>query len=266
MGFEYFRSEEAEQFSFFRIPKALFTEKKFDGLSTDAKLLYGILLDRISLSKKNGWIDDEGKVYIIYTLSELQQTLRASHTTVTKLLYELDSFHGIGLIERYRQGCNRPSIIYVKNFVSRTRDRPNGVQENGNPECRKLEVRSERNWKSGAQETGSPDCKNLEVNNTNKSKTDNNDTDRSERAATPAMESSPYSGRFGNVKLSPEEYRELGSLYPRGHKKMIDHLSSYMRSTGKTYRDHFATLILWAERDGVSSGERKYECEEGECL
>ena len=115
--FEYFRAEESDQFSFFRIPKALFTEKEFASLSTDAKLLYGILLDRISLSKKNGWIDGDGYVYIIYTIAELQELLRMSHTTVTKLLYELDSVHGIGLIERYRQGNNRPSVIYVKNFV-----------------------------------------------------------------------------------------------------------------------------------------------------
>ena len=115
--FEYFRAEESDQFSFFRIPKALFTEKEFASLSTDAKLLYGILLDRISLSKKNGWIDSDGYVYIIYTIAELQELLRMSHTTVTKLLYELDSVHGIGLIERYRQGNNRPSVIYVKNFV-----------------------------------------------------------------------------------------------------------------------------------------------------
>ena len=61
--FEYFRAEESDQFSFFRIPKALFTEKEFACLSTDAKLLYGILLDRISLSKKNGWIDSDGYVF-----------------------------------------------------------------------------------------------------------------------------------------------------------------------------------------------------------
>ena len=122
--FEYFRAEESDQFSFFRIPKALFTEKEFQSLSTDAKLLYGILLDRISLSKKNGWIDGDGYVYIIYTIAELQELLRMSHTTVTKLLYELDSVHGIGLIERYRQGNNRPSVIYVKNFVKRIRGKP----------------------------------------------------------------------------------------------------------------------------------------------
>ena len=165
--FEYFRAEESDQFSFFRIPKALFTEKEFQGLSTDAKLLYGILLDRISLSKKNGWIDSDGYVYIIYTIAELQDLLRMSHTTVTKLLYELDSVHGIGLIERYRQGNNRPSVIYVKNFVKRVRGKPDryfhsGLQESGSPDSKELEIRIARNWKSGQQKNRSPDCKNLD--------------------------------------------------------------------------------------------------------
>lgn len=154
-------SEQKNLTSFlFRIPKALFTEKEFASLSTDAKLLYGILLDRISLSKKNGWIDGDGYVYIIYTIAELQELLRMSHTTVTKLLYELDSVHGIGLIERYRQGNNRPSVIYVKNFVKRIRGKPvryfaSGTPETGNPDCKEL--------KSGLQETGSPEHKKIEV-------------------------------------------------------------------------------------------------------
>lgn len=165
MDYEYFRVEESEQFSFFRIPKALFTEKEFEGLSTDAKLLYGILLDRINLSKKNGWVDADGYVYIIYTVAELQEVLNMSHTTVTKLLRELDSVHGIGLIERYRQGCNRPSVIYVKNFVKRipgktgsllsfwnARNLLSGTQESGSPECKKLAVRNAKKWKSGVQE------------------------------------------------------------------------------------------------------------------
>ena len=156
--FEYFRAEESDQFSFFRIPKALFTEKEFASLSTDAKLLYGILLDRISLSKKNGWIDSEGYVYIIYTIAELQELLRMSHTTVTKLLYELDSVHGIGLIERYRQGNNRPSVIYVKKFCETDQRKASKI----------LCFWNARNWKSRLQRIGNPDCKKLEVRNAKK--------------------------------------------------------------------------------------------------
>ena len=117
-------------------------------------------------------------VYIIYTIAELQELLRMSHTTVTKLLYELDSVHGIGLIERYRQGNNRPSVIYVKNFVKRIRGKPvryfaSGTPETGNPDCKELEIRIARNWKSGTQKNRSPDCKNLDGSNTKINKTEN---------------------------------------------------------------------------------------------
>ena len=139
--FEYFRAEESDQFSFFRIPKALFTEKEFaEPVHRRKAPCTEFCLDRISLSKKNGWIDSDGYVYIIYTIAELQELLRMSHTTVTKLLYELDSVHGIGLIERYRQGNNRPSVIYVKNFVKRSQRKA-----------------STDTLHSGTPETGSPD-------------------------------------------------------------------------------------------------------------
>ena len=269
--FEYFRAEESDQFSFFRIPKALFTEKEFQGLSTDAKLLYGILLDRISLSKKNGWIDSDGYVYIIYTIAELQDLLRMSHTTVTKLLYELDSVHGIGLIERYRQGNNRPSVIYVKNFVKRIRGKPvryftTGLQDSGSPDSKELEIRMARNWKTGLQKSRSPDCKNLEGSNTKINKTEKNHTDKSERSTLTSEEKFSLYGRFRNVLLSEAELQELMILFPWDYQKRIDHLSVYMESSGKKYQNHFATICLWAEQDGAKTGMDKYEFKEGESL
>lgn len=271
MDYEYFRVEESEQFSFFRIPKALFTEKEFEGLSTDAKLLYGILLDRINLSKKNGWVDADGYVYIIYTVAELQEVLHMSHTTVTKLLRELDSVHGIGLIERYRQGCNRPSVIYVKNFVKRIRAKPavyypSGMQEICCPERKNLAVRNAKNLQSGTQKNGGPECKNFATSNTDINKTDKNDTDRSKKSHASEKESTCLYGRFGNVRLSVEEYRELRKLYPYDCQRMIDQLSAYMKSTGKTYQDHFATLLLWAGREELKTGSGRYDFEEGESL
>ncbi len=89
---------------FYRVPKVLFTEKEFEKLSIGAKVLYGILPDRVGLSKINGWVDEKGHVYIIYTVKELEKTLQISPTTVKKYLYELDVEHGIGLIERHVQG------------------------------------------------------------------------------------------------------------------------------------------------------------------
>ena len=78
MQYDYFYGAQAEQFSFYRIPKALFTDTQFKDLSTDAKVLYGILLDRMSLSVKNRWFDDINRVYIIYTLDEIIDDLRCA--------------------------------------------------------------------------------------------------------------------------------------------------------------------------------------------
>jgi len=118
MQFEYFYGGEAEQFSFFRIPKLLFRDEAFKSISTDAKVLYGLMLDRMSLSLKNNWIDTEGRVYIIYTIADIMEDMNCADQKAGKLLTELDNNKGIGLIERKRQGLGKPNIIYVKNFVS----------------------------------------------------------------------------------------------------------------------------------------------------
>lgn len=116
MQYEYFYGAQAEQFSFYRIPKALFTEPNFRELSTDAKVLYGILLDRMSLSLKNQWLDAQNKVYIIFTVEEIMDALNCANQKATRLMVELEK--QAGLIERKRQGLGRPNLIYVKNFTA----------------------------------------------------------------------------------------------------------------------------------------------------
>ena len=96
----------------------------FKTLSTDAKLLYSLLLDRMGLSLKNNWLDDEGRVYIYYTIDEIQEDLGCGHVKAGKLLAELDTKSGIGLIERIKQGQGKPTKIYVKWFASVHEDSP----------------------------------------------------------------------------------------------------------------------------------------------
>lgn len=122
-GFNYYYSEETGQFPFFRIPKDLIKDQRFKGLSSDAKLLYGLMLDRLALSMKNGWHDDKNRIYIYYTTDNIMEDLCCSKTTCTKILAELDGKKGLGLIERKRQGLGRPDIIYVKNFVTTEQDK-----------------------------------------------------------------------------------------------------------------------------------------------
>ena len=113
MTLDYFYGQAGELFSFFRIPKALFQEQRFQDLSTDAKTLYGILLDRMSLSVKNEWFDKKGRVFIIFTIEDVKRTLRCADNKATRLLRELEEF---GLIERKRRGQGKPCLVYVKNF------------------------------------------------------------------------------------------------------------------------------------------------------
>ena len=133
MTLDYFYGQAGKLFSFYRIPKALFQEQRFQNLSTDAKTLYGILLDRMSLSVKNEWFDKQGRVFIIFTIEDVKRALCCADNKATKLLRELENF---GLIERKRRGLGKPSLVYVKNFSSdlsneRVQNREN--HESGSP-------------------------------------------------------------------------------------------------------------------------------------
>ncbi len=112
---DYFYGGQADLFSFYRLPKALFVDTRFRGISAEAKILYGLLLDRMSLSVKNGWLDSTGRVYIIFTTEEIMTSLYCADNKATKLMKELE---GCGLIERKRRGLGKPNLIYVKNFAS----------------------------------------------------------------------------------------------------------------------------------------------------
>ena len=119
--YDYFYGQQAELFSFYRVPKVLFTDEKFSNISSDAKLLYGIMLDRMNLSAKNGWVDELGRVYIIFTIEEVKGALGCAEKKAVKLLHELEN--RCGLIERKRIGLGKPNYIYVKNFVDNSVER-----------------------------------------------------------------------------------------------------------------------------------------------
>lgn len=136
--FDYFYGQSGEMFSYFRVPKILFRDIKFKDLSTDAKTLYGILLDRMGLSVKNGWLDEQGRVYIIFPVQEVMDALGCADNKATKLFRELEKF---GLIECKRRGLGIPNLIYVKNFADpRFRNREkngSGAADSAQPEAAK---------------------------------------------------------------------------------------------------------------------------------
>ena len=117
MKFKYFYGAEADQFSFYRIPKVLFTDSYFKDLSSDAKILYGLMLDRMSLSIKNQWFDEKNRAYIYFSIEDIMELLNCGLNKAIKSMQELDDETGIGLIEKRRQGFGKVNIIYVKTFM-----------------------------------------------------------------------------------------------------------------------------------------------------
>ena len=117
---DYIYSEQASQYAYYRIPKILFTDDRYRDISTDAKVLYGLLLDRVSLSIKNKWVDDQNRVFIIFSLADVQESLNCGPQKATALFRELEK--KVGLIERKRQGLGKPNLIYVKNFCEAPRE------------------------------------------------------------------------------------------------------------------------------------------------
>ena len=113
----YFYGKEADQYSFYKIPKLLFTDNHFKKVSVEAKVLYGLMLDRMSLSVKNQWLDGEGRAYIYFSLEDIMEALGCSNKKAISIMKELDADAGIGLIEKRRQGQGKPTMIYVKQFV-----------------------------------------------------------------------------------------------------------------------------------------------------
>jgi hypothetical protein len=200
--FDYFHGMEAEQYSFYRIPKMLFTAECFRSLSCEAKVLYGLMLDRMGLSIKNRWIDEEDRVYIVFTVEETAELMNCGTQKAVKLMKELDTDNGIGLIEKKRLGMGKPNVIYVKNFMekenpplpdreenpdenetaarieNRADDNNNsGVVDITNQELLKSQFKNGENHNSGIVKTTIQEFPKSQSNNTEFNKTDFNETD-----------------------------------------------------------------------------------------
>lgn len=168
LAYDYFYGGESEQFSYYRIPRVLITGTQFRQLSTDAKLLYGLLLDRMGLSARNGWYDGQGRVFIYYPLEEIESALNCSHSKAVRLFAELDSEKGIGLIERVKQGQGRPAIIYVKRFTTRevpeVQMEPPTRSEVSKEEVLKFQNDTSRSSKMGSQDVSKSDASYIKYN------------------------------------------------------------------------------------------------------
>ncbi len=175
MKFNYFYGAQADQFSFIRIPKIMLTDSAFQALSLGAKVLYGVLLDRMNLSMKNSWLDEEKRVYIIYQIGEIQEDLGFSKKKAMDLLTELETF---GLLQKKRRGHGLPNILYVKNFMTETESRGSDMVTSDlcEPVSRSDESCTQEVTKPALQEVPKPaPLKNkTDMNNTYMSNTESN--------------------------------------------------------------------------------------------
>lgn len=216
LNLDYFYGGESEQYSFYRIPKVLFTAAHYRAVPVEAKVLYGLLLDRMALSARNGWLDEGRRVFIYFTLEDAMAMMGCGHNKAVRLFADLEQ---IGLIERRKQGQGRPTRIYVKNFILPTEtgepeeesDTPQlpavgQTSEYGKSEAAP-EVLTSQNRKSALPETGSPDFPKTNANKTDKNKTEQSDTDLSIPPSSPR--DSPWEQRQRMRMDEMDSYREL---------------------------------------------------------
>lgn len=165
----YLHNDDANQFSFFRIPRALMADEKYCGLSTDAKLLYGLMLDRMGLSLQNRWLDEQDRAFIYFTLEEAQGVLACGHNKAVRIMSELEEYF---LIERHRQGQGKPAKIYVKTISNENTEQDDEAVNSQPPQTADL-LESEKSTCT------LPDCKCLDFPERDGNYTKKNYTDLS---------------------------------------------------------------------------------------
>ena len=189
-AFPYHYGYEAESYTFYRVPKVLFSEPEFKTLSTDARLLYGLLLDRMQLSVRNDWMDEEGRVYIFFTVGSIMEALACGNKKAGQLLAELDDRKGIGLISRVRQGMGRPDRIYVHKCITEDMSKRHVLK------CQK-DI-------SGDVESTCHDMSKGHTNKTDINKTEKNETDL--------------------IESYPPDYQDTGSAISRDQNPGLDEM------------------------------------------
>lgn len=262
--FEYYYGAESEQFSFVRVARVLFTDKEhFDNLSNEAKLMYGLLLERMSLSRKNNQIDKHNRVYIIFPVEEIEERLDVGHEKALNLLKELDDQSGIGLVKKKRRGLGLPSILYVKNFIVKgeqntdlvptSRSLENGIQEVGKTDFKKSENQTSENPKNRLLEVRKSDSNNIDINNTDMSYTYDQSIDRSQAGI---QNFSPGAdGLIDGIERSTVEEKVKKQI---DYDCLISHPDSSVVQMAEEIKDLMVD-VLYGERSVVSEGKRVLE-------
>ena len=266
MTFNYFYGNEAEQYSFYRIPKLLFTHEYFKELSSDAKILYGLMLDRMSLSIKNQWFDKQNRAYIYFSIEDIMELLNCGRNKAVKSLRELDDENGIGLIEKRRQGFGKANIIYVKSFlIDDVSKESSDIYTPSTDQAEEVyqddtEVYNVNFKKSSKQTSRSPQNKLLEVYKTNSNNTYSNKTDYSDtesyRILSEAREKSPEYTHTEKIRYDNDTEPNTTSglpAYKAGSAEVSDSAAENYRAYRQLIRDNidYDTLIAARPSDSL---------------
>ena len=223
-------------------------------LSHTARELYALLLDRSTLSQKNGWQDSEGRTYIVYPIAEIAEMLDKGCTTIKGALNELDA---AGLLERRRTGFSAANRLYVKVPPIPVVQFSDQLMA-GNPTLIEPENRPTDGQKTDLMMVGKPSPNQTTINNLTENQT------KGVSGEPPA----PY-GRYQNIFLSQTEYDELQAEYPDRLERFIEEMSRYLAANGKSYQNYAAALRIWAgndKKEAPKKGIPDYSCKEGESL
>ena len=229
--FDYYYGIEAEQFSFYRVPRLLIKDERFKGLSSDAKLLYGLMLDRMSLSMKNGWLDEENRAYIIYTVDAIMEDLGCAKATCVKIMKELDLEKGIGLIEKKRRGLGKPDIIYVKNFATMSEETAEKMLQNNDKstEVQNLNFKKSNNDTSRSSETELQEVQNVNLQKYNKQ-------------------------TFGGSEIEPTEVQKLVPNYTNYNQTILNNVYMDLRWKKPVFKRTKTAM----ERNNIFATIRRY--------
>lgn len=242
MAFEYYYGKQADQYNFIKVPKLLVHDDAFTELSVDAKMLYGLLLDRMNLSMKNGWLDEQNRVYIIYQIKDIMSDMNMARATAVKYLQELVDF---GLVEKKKRGLGLPNILYVKSFLveKNNLEQEKALQETGEnmPET-PINTQKFKNYTSRSSKNEIQEVKKLNF------KEFNNYTSGSSKVELQEVqELNPSNTNINNTKLS-------------NNKILSNHITDEKNSDYNDYADE-EQYSKFIERinDGIGKEKSEYE-------
>lgn len=225
---DYHYGTEAEQYNFYRIPKILFTDRRFKQLCAEAKLLYGLMLDRMALSIKNRWIDSANRVFIYFTLEDAMAFIGCSQSKAIKLFAELDTQKGIGLIDRKKQGQGKPTLIYVKNFTS--------IPMAKNIKLGSSEVLTCENERSRLIENRGLDFLNTQTNKNNKSDIKISDTESSTYQSKALSQEEAKQGQAKQEQVMQEQVKQKEAKQEQVKAREIEHKIEHKIGEIEKYR------------------------------